>query len=162
MPTYRINNTQSTPAEQGVRVSSGGIDLQGRRLVFQNTANWVFVNGAGKMAAAGPNAPGIYTQRQMPCIAVIVANFNGLVWTGAHLAHVSGDQHSKLNELYNDHTDGNSYVAIGAKGSMIESMQRIRSRFAAKAFGVWVYVAGDNSPDFGMNREGFFGETAPQ
>jgi hypothetical protein len=160
MPTYSINNTESKHAAQGVCVMSGGNDQQGSRLVFQSTADWVFVDGAGKMEKAGPNHPGIYTKRQLQCIAVIVARFNGHVWSEAHLAHVSGDRHSKLNKLL-EYADG-SYVAIGAKGSMIQSMQRIKDRFAAKAFRVWVYVAGDNSPDFGMNREGFFGETAPQ
>ena len=55
--------------------------------------------------------------------------------------------------------DGDTYVAIGAKPASLNWMYGIRDRFANKVREVWVYVGGSRSPDFGMNREGYFGET---
>jgi hypothetical protein len=140
-------------------VTTAGADQTGPRLMFQSHCGWVLIPSAGKLLHAVSSDPGIYTKGQLQCIAVIVAKFSGGAWSEAHLAHVSYAKHSLVTTLLQDYTDGESYVAIGAKPGSLGWMNEIRQRFAAKARNVWVYVAGDNSPDFGMNREGYFGET---
>lgn len=158
MPIY-TSGSQTADAAHGMKVTSDGADLAGPRLVFQGHADWVLVPGAGKIECASGQQPGIYTTGQLNCMAVIAASFAASGWS-ACLAHVSHKRHSKLDEvdtfLLNN---ADAWVAIGGKPGVLSAMQEIAARFS-KAQRVWVYVGGDRSPDFGMNREGYFGETA--
>ncbi len=163
MATYRSNQQATRQAENGVCVTTQGTDTSGGRLVFQSRAQWVEVSGAGNKGEAGPGAGGIYTKGQMQCMAIIVARFEQGVWTEAHLAHVSSDRAALINEFVEKRTHDDSYVAIGGKPGSIRWMVTIASKFGSRkggVGGVWIYVSGaEDSPDFGMNSHGFFGET---
>lgn len=158
VPIY-TSGSQSADAAHGMKVTSDGADQTGPRLVFQGYADWVLIPGAGNIDNAGGQQPGIYTTGQMNCMAVIAASFGASSWS-ACLAHVSHKRHSKLDEIDTFLLkNADACVAIGGKPGVLSAMREIAARFA-KAQRVWVYVGGDGSPDFGMNREGYFGETA--
>jgi hypothetical protein len=145
------------PAEHGVSVATSGADQTGPRLIFQMHSNWVLVPGAGQIAFASGQDPGIYTVGQMQCMAVIAVKFGSSGWD-ACLVHISHGRHSLLDRL-EQFVDANTYVAIGAKPASLNWMLGIKDRFVNKVRGVWIYVGRNQSPDFGMNREGYFGET---
>lgn len=165
MPTYTVNQNGLVDAAQGICVTDPATNQPGSRLVFQSTGDWVHVPGAGRVAAAGANHPGIYTSGQFQCIAIIVAKFGGQGGWQAWLAHVSHPKHSLLTGTSGliSQADNTSYVAIGARASSLNWMNSIATDFAAKnPLRIWIYAANNSgSPDFGMNRQGYFGETVP-
>ena len=61
MPVYTSNRSSSIPAEHAVTVTTDGNDQTGPKLLFQMHSNWVLVPGAGKIAFATGQDPGIYT-----------------------------------------------------------------------------------------------------
>ena len=160
MPIYTVNSTNTTPAQNGILVTSQAANLSGPKLVFHNRQDWVHVPKAGRSAQAGPNDPGIYTSGQSFCLAIIVARFAAVGGWSATLAHVSGEKHSLVTQLVNG-ADNTCYVAIGARASSLARMNFVQTAFALKnPLGIWIYVAlNDSSPDFGMNSQGYFGET---
>jgi hypothetical protein len=161
MPVYTTNGMNSNPAEHGICAALPGAgDLGGSRLIFQSHSQWVLIPGAGRIGHATGDDNGIYTKGQFQCVAVIVARFNLGVWTEAHLAHVSHPNHSKITELVDNHTQPDSIVAIGARAAGLNWMNQIAQRFSAVTNQIWIYAGQNNtSPDFGMNKTGYFGET---
>ncbi|MBS1792444.1 MAG: hypothetical protein JSS81_01245 [Acidobacteria bacterium] len=157
---YKSNTPETVAAESGIKVTAAdGSGPNGKRLLFQSHANWVKIPGAGQIGHATGSNDGIYTVGQLQCMAIIVARFTHGAWTEAHLAHVSYAKHSLVGKLFDDHAKSDSFVAIGGKFGSIKWMEEIAERFEPAVAGVWIYTAGKNSPDFGMNKNGFFGET---
>jgi hypothetical protein len=157
------DNSLSTTAERGVCVHEpGGVDCIGGRLIFSCHPGWVLQPGTGGPVFADSKDAGIYTTGQLQCISVIVAELNSATWDGATLVHISHARHSLVDRLT---ITRNSYVAIGARGSVLNGMKVLRKRLLDTFDGlvddrIWIYAgARDESPDFGMSNKGFIGET---
>ena len=88
---------------------------------------------------------------------MIAARFGTSGWD-ACLVHISHARHSLLDQV-DQFVDANTYLAIGAKPGSMNWMTQIGNMFVNKVTGVWIYAGGTNSPDFGMNNKGYFGET---
>ena len=163
MPIYISSQQPIIGAEKAVHIATAGSDRTGPRLQFQSHSNWLLIPGAGKMAEADENTPGIYTAGQLQCMAVIAAKFNANgSWKSCRLAHISSGKHSLLDKMEQEYIDAETYMVIGAKPGSLGWMKIIRDRFVNTVKNVWIYVGdvkGVKSPDFGMNQAGYFGET---
>lgn len=154
---YQSNSSPVAIADQALSITTAGPDKAGPRLRFQQQhSEWVFIEKAGVAKDADSEKPGIRTHKQMQCMAVIAAKFGPNGWS-AHLAHVSHPAHSLLAKVPKDK---DTYMAIGGKASSADAMRTIANTFEQHVKHIWIYVGGDDSPDFGMNKDGYFGETS--
>ena len=159
MPTYTSGSDEIKSAESGHKVTDDFGDQNGARLVFGSTANWICIKGAGNSDTALSTDAGIYTTGQFQCMAIIVADFTSNIWSGAKLLHVSSDKSAKIAAMF-EQAGANAYAAIGGRFGSLKMMENIRNIYAPKVKNFWIYTSPTSiSTNFGMNKEGYFGET---